>query len=633
MQFSGDKMDKRNKKKYEERIGDPVFLGAVTEHDGMTFSVAVPDEKDAQLVITDRKGHEVQYIDLPAEKRIGEVSSVFLKDASPEEVGYYYVIDGEKTRDPYASEIRGHVCLPLCPGFDWEDDKAPHIPLNNLMIYKLHVRGFTKKAGASVKHKGTFGGVAEKIPYIRELGFNAVELMPVYEFEDNLRVQPFSGTAVDEQGRTKALTPKNYWGYAEKNYYFAPKESYSWSGDACTEFRNMVKEMHRAGIEVFMEMYFPPQTDPYMALRVIHYWKSVYHVDGFHFIGEGTPLESIIRDPLLKKTTLMLERVDSSWIYGNSLPRFRNLLEYNDDFEHTCRALLKGDEGQIEAFSTFIRRNPPTHSHVNYMANVNGFTLYDSVCYDWKHNEENGEGNQDGTHLNYSWNCGAEGPSRKKAVKQLRIRQIKNALTYVFLAQGVPLLYAGDEMLNTQNGNNNAYSSDNPIGWVDWNNTKDAVEIRDFVKMLTGFRRENQIFHMSKELKGTDYKGYGFPDISFHDSKAWITARDFVTRTLAVLYCGLYTREETGTDSDFFYIAYNAYWDTHPFAIPVLPKEYRWQLEFTTSGETERNGELEAGEKYIECPPRSVSVLRGRKIRESVEHESDRTSENNNKTS
>ena len=234
-------MDKRNKKKYEERIGDPEFLGAVTEHDGMTFSVAVPDEKDAQLVITDRKGHEVQYIDLPAEKRIGEVSSVFLKDASPEEVGYYYVIDGEKTRDPYASEIRGHVCLPLCPGFDWEDDKAPHIPLNNLMIYKLHVRGFTKKAGASVKHKGTFGGVAEKIPYIRELGFNAVELMPVYEFEDSLRVQPFSGTAVDEQGRTKALTPKNYWGYAEKNYYFAPKESYSWSGDACTEFRNMVK--------------------------------------------------------------------------------------------------------------------------------------------------------------------------------------------------------------------------------------------------------------------------------------------------------------------------------------------------------------------------------------------------------
>ena len=595
--------------------GDPESLGALAVFCGINFAAAIPDELPAELVLTDLKGHVTEKIELPASERTGEVSSVFLKGVKPEETGYYYIIDGIKTMDPYACRIANGICYPLSDSFDWEDEKAPQIPVNDLCIYKLHVRGFTKKAGSSVKHKGTFAGLAEKIPYITGLGFNAVELMPVYEFDSFLSVRPYADAETAADGTVKAQQARNFWGYAENNYYFAPKEEYSATGNSIREFRSLVKEFHKAGVEVFMEMYFPPKTEPFLALRAVRYWKSVYHIDGFHFIGEGTPVSWLVSDPLLKKTKLMLERVDAGWIYSGQTPKYRNLLEYNDDFLRTGRSLLKGDEGQIDAFSVNIRRNPQTHAFVNYMANVNGFTLYDMVCYDFKHNEANGEGNQDGTFQNFSWNCGSEGPSRKKNVRALRLRQLKNALCYVFLSQGVPLLYAGDEMLNTQNGNNNAYSSDNPTGWTDWSASKDAEEIRGFVKMLTALRKNHHILHMPKELKGTDYKGYGFPDISFHDSKAWVSARDYVTRTLAVLYCGMYTRCENLPDEDFFYVAYNAYWDAHPFALPVLPKGYAWYCMFITSepGSDSQGEKLLKDQKFCECPPRTVCLLTGKK--------------------
>ena len=600
---------------YEIRQGDPEILGTLCAFNGINFAAAIPDELPADLVLTDLKGRETKRIHLLPEERTGEVSSVFIPGLKPDEIGYYYVIDGVHTEDPYASRIRNGICYPLSGMFDWDDDTPPQIPVRDLCIYKLHVRGFTKKAGSGAKHRGTFMGLSEKIPYITGLGFNAVELMPVYEFEDALTIRPYSEADAAEDGSVKAKAAVNYWGYAEKNYYFAPKEAYAASGDSVRAFRSMFKAFHQASAEVFLEMYFPPRTDPFLALRAVRYWKSVYHIDGFHFIGEGTPVCWLVSDPLLKKTKLMFERVDAEWIYSGDAPKYRNILEYNDDFMHVGRSLLKGDEGQIEKFSGYIRRNPQTHGYVNYMANVNGFTLYDMVSYDFKHNEANGEGNQDGTFLNFSWNCGAEGPSRKKNVKMLRMRQLKNALCYVFLSQGVPLLYAGDEMLNTQGGNNNAYSSDDPVGWTDWSSSKDASEIREFVRTLISIRRNNRIFHMTKELRGTDYRGYGFPDISFHDSKAWISNRDFVTRTLAVLYCGMYTREEDLPEENFFYTAYNAYWDAHPFALPVLPKGYLWYRVFSTAEEPspEEAEKPLKDQKYCECPPRTVCLLEGRK--------------------
>ncbi len=601
---------------FEVRPGDPEYLGTKSTGNGINFAISLQPENDAQLVIVNRKGKILQTVELPPSGRTGCVSAVFLCGADPGSIGYYYLIDGRKTVDPYAAMIAGEICFAAGEGDDeWKNDRSPVIPVSDLMIYKLHVRGFTKKAGTAVKHKGTFAGVKEMIPYIRDLGFNAVELMPVYEFDDRLRVRPFADNTGKKEGEESAAA-HNYWGYSDRSFFFSPRASYSSSADSLAEFRSMTAAFHREGMEVILEFCFPEGTNHQEAVRALRHWKIFCHVDGFHLIGAGTPVDSIVRDPLLTDTKIMLERVDPGRFFGADHPKNRNILEYNDDFERVGRLLLKGDEGQTGVFASMLRRNPPTHAYVNYMANVNGFTLFDAVSYDFKHNEANGEGNQDGTFANYSWNCGAEGPSGKKSIRELRLRQVRNALAYVFLAQGVPLLYAGDEMLNTQGGNNNAYSSDNPTGWTDWNRSKDAQEMRSFVKMLTALRKENRIFRMSRELRGSDIRGVGFPDISFHDAKAWVAAHDFPSRTLAVLYCGLYVRwEKEEREEDFFYVAYNSYWDAHSFALPVLPKGYSWYPEFDTAahGGSVPSDSAAADQKYVECAPRSVRVMRGKK--------------------
>ena len=622
--------------RYHVLPGDPESLGAKQLAVGINFAFAVPEDSEAALVIvsTDGDMKEIQRIPLDKEARTGCVSSVCLKDARAEEIGYYYEVDGKRVMDPYASGIRGNACTVLPGTYDWGEDAFPRIPLEELLIYKLHVRGFTKKA-RKVKKRGTFAGVIEQIPYIEQLGFNAVELMPIYEWDESLKIQPFSAALDDGKGTAKAAPMKNYWGYAEKNFFFAPKARFSSDPDAPSELRSLVRALHGRGMEVIMEMYFPSGTDPFMAMLAIRHWKSQYRIDGFHFIGDGVPVSSIVKDPLLTTTKLCFENVDADWIYGGNEPRLRNLLVYRDEFEHTARALLKGDEGQLEDFARFVRRNPSTHGYVNYVANVNGFTLYDAVCYDRKHNEKNGEDNRDGTHWNLSWNCGVEGPSKKRQIRKLRIKQVKNALLYTFLAQGTPLLLAGDEGLNTQGGNNNAYASDDSTGWTDWSEGKDAEEIRKFTAALTAFRRKHPILHMPRELKGTDYRSLGCPDISFHDSKAWVCSFENVSRTLAVMYNGLYTQEgkklpgdgkgksdgnEAGAfpPSEYVYIAYNAFWDAHPFALPDLPANWKWYPAISSGAEAGAEFAPEdappcENQKYCESGPRTVTVLIGKR--------------------
>ena len=414
-----------------------------------------------------------------------------------------------------------------------------------------------------------------------------------------------------------AKTFRNYWGYAEHNYYFAPRSAYASGPDAAAEVRRMVSALHREGIEVFMEMYFPENTDPFMALLAIRFWKSAYHMDGFHFIGAGVPVSSIVRSPLLTGTKLIFEQIDGYWIYEGSIPKKRNILTENDSFMHVARSFVKSDEGRASEFAGMIRRNPDRVGVINYAANVNGFTLYDTVCYNEKHNEQNGEDNADGTFLNYSWNCGTEGPSRKRNVRRLRIRQMKNLLVYTFLSQGVPLLYAGDECCNSQGGNNNAYASDDPVGWVDWSSTKDAEEMRSFVAKLAAFRKMHPVFHMEREYRGTDYRSYGCPDLSFHDTKAWVTSFENNTRTLAVMYNGMYTSKEAREADDYFYVAYNAGWTEHLFALPDLPATCSWFPSVSTQLPAGSEFADEAApacedQKYCEVPPRSVVILIGK---------------------
>ena len=611
--------------RYQVLPGDSGTLGARYVQDGVNFACAVPQGKSAELVIVSARDEKkvLQRIPLTKEDCTGDVCAVRLSGVGSGEIGYYYEIDGRPVPDPYASQMIKGICYLIPETYDWEGDTFPDISIENLMIYKLHVRGFTKKA-KKIRSKGTFRGLNEAIPYISSLGFNAVELMPMYEWDDSLRVRPYTEETVkDGEGADKAVPLKNYWGYSATNYYFSPKALYAATDDPSGELRDLIKNLHRNGIELIMEMYFPEGTDLFMAMLAIRFWKSRYRIAGFHFVGGGTPVSAIMRDPLLSRTKLYFEYVDPEEILKVSPGRRRNILVYRDDFEHTARALVKGDEGKLEDFVRCIRQNPPTHGYVNYAANVNGFTLYDAVCYDRKHNEKNGEDNHDGTAWNYSWNCGVEGPSKKKQIRALRMKQVRNLLLYTFLAQGTPLLLAGDEGCNTQGGNNNAYASDDTIGWTDWSTSKDADDLRNFVTQLAAFRKDHPILHMPRELKGTDYRSLGCPDISFHDSKAWVCSLENASRTLAVMYNGLYTSAEDQESADaveggeYCYVAYNAFWDAHPFALPALPQGWSWYPAISSAKEAgnefaPKDVDACENQKYCEAPPRSVIVLIGR---------------------
>ena len=575
-------------RKYKVSAGDPLMPGTYETAKGLNFAVRVPDDLPATLVLTSEDGsREEQVIDLPVGERCGEMASVTLSGRHTSPIAYYYMIDGKRVIDPCARRIVGDVCYTDPGRFNWGDDAAPGIPLSDMIIYKLHVRGFTMSKGSGVLAKGTFRGLAQKIPYLRELGINAVELMPVYEWSDELK------------GRTgrelKNMPKKNYWGYAEKNCYFAPKQLFSSKEDSVTEFKRTVKALHEAGIEVILEMYFPGDADRLTALSALHFWKMVYHVDGFHVIGAGVPKEALAQDPLLARTKLFFDWIDIGRVYQGKAPKTRHIAICNGYYQSEARRFLKGDAGVSEAFRMTQRANPATHAVVHYVANVDGFTLADAVSYNARHNEDNGENGADGTSDNNSWNCGVEGRTRKLPVIELREKQIKNALAYVLLSQGVPLIYAGDEFGNTQGGNNNAYASDNAVGWVSWRLAKRNKSITEFVKSLIAFRKEHGILHTEQELRGNDYRGYGIPDVSWHDTKAWYTDQSAESRSYAVMYNGAYAKKSDGSSDDIIYVCYNAHWECHTFALPQLPLGMLWKILFST----DEAGLLKAREGFV----------------------------------
>ena len=575
-------------RKYKVSAGDPLMSGTYETAKGLNFAVRVPDDLPATLVLTSEDGsREEQVIDLPVGERCGEMASVTLSGRHTSPIAYYYTIDGKRVIDPCARRIVGDVCYTDPGRFNWGDDAAPGIPLSDMIIYKLHVRGFTMSKGSGVLAKGTFRGLAQKIPYLRELGINAVELMPVYEWSDELK---------GRIGRElKDMPKKNYWGYAEKNCYFAPKQLFSSKEDSVTEFKRTVKALHEAGIEVILEMYFPGDADRLTALSALHFWKMVYHVDGFHVIGAGVPKEALAQDPLLARTKLFFDWIDIGRVYQGKAPKTRHIAICNGYYQSEARRFLKGDAGVSEAFRMTQRANPATHAVVHYVANVDGFTLADAVSYNARHNEDNGENGADGTSDNNSWNCGVEGRTRKLPVIELREKQIKNALAYVLLSQGVPLIYAGDEFGNTQGGNNNAYASDNAVGWVSWRLAKRNKSITEFVKSLIAFRKEHGILHTEQELRGNDYRGYGIPDVSWHDTKAWYTDQSAESRSYAVMYNGAYAKKSDGSSDDIIYVCYNAHWECHTFALPKLPSGMFWKTLFST----DEAGLLKAREGFV----------------------------------
>ena len=290
---------------------------------------------------------------------------------------------------------------------------------------------------------------------------------------------------------------------------------------------------------------------------------------------------------------------------------YKNAGEYNEGFLYCMRHMLKGDENMMGEFLFRLRRNPSYNGVINYLADQDGFTMGDMVSYEERHNEENGEDNQDGLEYNCTWNCGAEGPTRKQNVRQLRFRQLKNAFAVLLLSQGTPMIFQGDEWGNSQKGNNNAWCQDNEIGWVDWRGMKKNGKLLDFVKKAIAFRKKNPLLHMETEPRGTDYKALGYPDISYHGEQAWYLDRGSSQRYLGVMYCGDYA----GQDRDFIFLACNFHWMPHEIALPGAAKEICWRKIIATNEEGSRDFEPEGEtlkEKTIEIPPRTIITLAGK---------------------
>lgn len=562
--------------------GNPQPFGVEVKENQVNFALQVPSGKQCELLLYEKGKAVPKYrFELPEKEGIGEVRFLAIEEIDPEKYEYNFQIDDEVYVDPYVKEVAGKEKFGasrsiqkhqvrgrlVSDAYDWEDDQRLHLPWNEVIAYSLHVRGFTKHVSSKVAHRGTFLGVMEKIPYLKELGINQIQCMPVYEFE--------------ECGKERI----NYWGYG-KGFYFAPKQAYAAGKSAVKELKDMVKACHREGIEVVLEMPFTPEISVDKALECLRYYMLEYHVDGFVVNPYSVSWEELNADPFLKDIKLMRKE---------------------DGFQNIMRRFLKGDENMVNDVIWALRHNSAMDGKCNYITAQTGFTMWDLVSYDGKHNEANGERNLDGPDYNYSWNCGAEGASRKRSVLRLRKNQVKNAFALLMSAQGTPCLLAGDEFYNSQKGNNNTYCQDNEIGWVNWNKFHEEDDLYRYVKAMIVFRKSHLCLHQKEELKGMDRTACGMPDVSYHGENAWQVKAEVASRQLGVMYA------LCGEEKEACFVAYNMHWLIHHYALPSPGKDRVWYLAADTErGFLEQPVYLEE-QKEIVLKERSISLLVSRK--------------------
>ena len=602
------------------RTDGGIHVSAVAAAKACSLLLFVKEDKNGK----EARFREVRNIPFPEEGKTGHVWSMTLNGAF-DDLYYAFEADGKRFSDPYGRSFAGRerwgrlshakrlLLSPVAePEFDWQGDRPLHIPYEDCIVYRAHVRGLTKHASSGTEHRGTFRGVVDKIPYFKELGITTLELLPPVEFQEVMMPENVEGNPYGTSEPTGRL---NYWGYAKADM-FAPKASYADPGtNPVTEFKYMVRELHKAGLEVVPELYFSGKEVPEFVLETVRFWVREYHVDGIHLTGYA-PTVLLAKDPYLADTKLWA----LSWEAEKpAAGEKKHLGEYNDGFLIDMRRALKGDEEQMSSLIYRNRRNPAETGVLNFMAGTNGFTMMDMVSYDQKHNEANGENNRDGSDYNYSWNCGAEGHVRKKKIQELRSRQLRNAMLLLFLSQGTPVLLAGDEFGNSQNGNNNAYCQDNEISWLNWNLNKWDQALLDFVKHVIAFRKAHPVFHMKQEPRVMDYLACGHPDISYHGVNAWQPEFENFRRQIGILYCGAYAKKPNGENDDFFFVIFNMHWEPHSFALPNLPKNLVWSLAFDTS-DSAAGGYYEEGQEHqilnqknYMVPSRSVLVFQGKK--------------------
>lgn len=672
---------------FKLRPGRPYPFGATLVPGGVNFSIFSRYASYCVLVLLE-KGQSKPLIEIPlrgmfqkaetdepvwGEFRIGNVFCMTVFDLDYESIEYGFRMDGPYSKvergqpgqhrfdpskilmDPYAKAIGGrdvwgrtpdwndpypHRARLVYDDFDWEGDRPLEIPMEDLIIYEMHVRSFTRHPSSGVKQPGTFAAIREKIPYLRELGVNCVELMPIYEFDEfeNSRVHPDTGELL-----------VNYWGYSTVGF-FAPKAGYAVTGKSkdgtqvADELKTLVKELHKNGIEVMLDVVFnhtaegnehgpaisfrgidnvtyymlTPEGYYYnfsgtgntlncnnpivrnMVLECLRYWAAEYHIDGFRFdlaaiLGRdpwGAPLanppllEALAFDPILGKCKLIAEAWDAGGLYQvGSFPAYGRWAEWNGKYRDDVRKFLKGDIGTVGSMAQRLQGSPDLYAwggrgpnaSINFITCHDGFNLYDLVSYNGKHNEANGENNNDGGNDNYSWNCGWEGSATDPAVNALRRQQIKNAIAMLMVSQGVPMLLMGDEMAHTQKGNNNAYCHDTDLNWLNWNLLETNAEQFRFFKNCLAFRKAHPVLRSNAHFRNHDYVGSGYADITWHSTRAWNSDWSGTNRSLAFMLCGKHAKGGTVVDN-YIYVAMNMYWETLPFEIPDLSNGLRWHV-------------------------------------------------------
>ena len=681
---------KRNKFSYKVGPGKPLPLGATISEHGVQFAVFSRHAISIVLQLFDDSQDKDPSFEItldPEENKTGDIWHVSVEGVGAGQL-YGYRADGpyqprkgmrfNKNKlllDPSAQAVTGNFnwdlsdargydinspkadlsfstvdstkgapkCIVVDDSFEWEHDRPLKIPLRDTIIYETHVRGLTCHPTSRVNHPGTFQGLIEKIPYLKELGITALELLPIQEFDELeiIRTDPTTGKRL-----------MNYWGYSTLSF-FAPKSRYSSSGtmgEQVDEFKKMVKVLHKAGIEVILDVVFNhtaegDDTGPTLCFRgldntiyymlhgrgrryknysgcgntlncnhpivrgfildCLRYWVVKMHVDGFRFdlasilgrdqdgrILENPPLiERIAEDPVLRDAKIIAEAWDVGGAYQVGSFPGKRWAEWNGHFRDDIRRFWRGDPGMVPQLATRLAGSSdlyqgsgraPFHS-INFITCHDGFTLHDLVSYAHKHNEANGEMNRDGSDENFSSYYGVEGETDDDEINTLRTRQIKNFLATLMLSQGVPMLLGGDEFRRTQKGNNNAYCQNNDISWYNWDFLKKNEEIFRFTKEVIAFRKRHPSLRRSRFFTGKDRDLNGIPDISWYSTDHSKPVWDKGSSSLACLIDGSRLETDSGLDDNDFYLIFNASGKPLTFSLPSLPSEKQWWRALDTS--------------------------------------------------
>lgn len=613
--------------------GNFLRTGAYMENDAAIFTFMAQKEDECSIVLVDKNSGAAETVSVPAYYSLGSLRSARIEGFEPQKYAYYYMVNGERVIDPYATRIYGRekwndserssMDYEVCCGiddmdFDWKHDICPEIDRSRMKIYKLHVRGFSMENAGIKKHAGSFEAVSDRVAYIKKMGFTSLLLMPVYEFEEMTipakhaipdYAKPEYSKLKGDNNKDKNENKKvNFWGYTKGNY-FAVKASYAnQPSDASNEFRRLIQKLHKNDMECIMEMYFPDNTDHNLIINALRFWVLNFHVDGFRLIGSKLPVTAIIQDAMLSRTKILYPEFDMSVVPEDK--KYENLYIDKEEYQFPARMMLNHINCSMKQLLNQQRKQGDNTGFINYISSNNGFTLADIFMYNDRHNEANGENNLDGPSWNFSNNYGFEGPTRKKFIRDIRNLKWKDAMMLLFLAQGVPMIMAGDEICNSQEGNNNAYCQDNPIGWVNWSNEKSKKSNIRFLTDLIRFRDEHPVISAAKPFKFCDYKALGYPDMSYHGKNAWIGDCDTNKLCVGVMYCGDYSEE----NSEYIYIAYNFYSSREKLALPKLKKGKKWYMAADSS--LKESFPAEAAEctdqQYADVSPQSVCILVGK---------------------